>query len=122
MTDGHLVALDPTSFAAEGVLERAHLQAAIRENVGLLGDNLLVIAEEYGDFADANRRIDLLCIDREARPVVVELKRTNDGGHMELQALRYAAMVSTLTFDDVVNTYERHLARIDDRDPEDARS
>ena len=34
----------------------------------------------------------LLCIDREANLVVVELKRTEDGGHMDLQAIRYAAM------------------------------
>jgi hypothetical protein len=31
------------------------------------------------------------------RQTLVELKRTADGGHMELQALRYAAMVSTMT-------------------------
>ena len=42
MTDGTLVPVDQTSFAAEHVLERAHLQAAIRENIALLGDDLLV--------------------------------------------------------------------------------
>jgi len=31
--------------------------------------------------------------------VAIELKRTEDGGHMELQSTRYAAMVSTMTFD-----------------------
>jgi len=31
--------------------------------------------------------------------VVIELKRTNDGGHMELQAIRYASMVSAMTFE-----------------------
>ena len=31
-------------------------------------------------------------LDNAARLVVVELKRTDDGGHLELQALRYAAM------------------------------
>jgi hypothetical protein len=111
MTDGSLIPVVSTSFAAEGVLERTHLQAALRDNVSLLGEDLLVVAEEFGDFSDANRRIDLLCIDREARPVVVELKRTNDGGHMELQALRYAAMVSAMTFDDLLNIYRAHLSR-----------
>jgi hypothetical protein len=35
---------------------------------------------------------------------VTALKRTEDGGHMELQALRHAAMVSTMTFDQLVET------------------
>ena len=80
MSDGTLHFIEPTTFAAERVLERDDLQAAIKNNIGLLGDDLLVVAEEFGDFTDAHRRIDLLCIDREARPVVVELKRTTDGG------------------------------------------
>ena len=29
---------------------------------------------------------------------MIELKRTDDGGHMDLQAIRYAAMVSSMTF------------------------
>jgi hypothetical protein len=110
MSNGQLNEVAATRFADEGVLEREHLQAAIRENVAILGDDLLVVAEEFGEFADANRRIDLLCVDRSARLVVVELKRTNDGGHMELQSLRYAAMVSTMTADDLEKTFQKHLA------------
>jgi len=41
--------------------------------------------------------------------VVIELKRTEDGGHMELQAIRYAAMVSAMTFDGAVEIYGRYL-------------
>ena len=112
MTDGNLIEVPKTTFAAEKVLERSHLQAALREHIEVLGDDLLVVAEEFGDFKDARRRIDLLCVDHEARLVVVELKRTDDGGHMELQALRYAAMVSTMTFDQLVETYQRHLKAV----------
>lgn len=36
---------------------------------------------------------------------MIELKRTDDGGHMELQALRYAAMASTMTPDHLVSAY-----------------
>lgn len=55
---------------------------------------------------------------------MVELKRTEDGGHMELQALRYAAMVSVTTFDELVTTYARHLKNHNalDHDTDDARS
>ena len=40
---------------------------------------------------------------------MIELKRTEEGGYMDLQAIRYAAMVSTLTFDKLVTIYARHL-------------
>ncbi|HVT77888.1 MAG TPA: hypothetical protein VHD87_12720 [Acidimicrobiales bacterium] len=109
MSSGKLTPVASTTFAVEQILERRDLQAALRDNIAALGDDLLVVAEEFGGFADANRRIDLLCVDRDAHLVVVELKRTEDGGHLELQALRYAAMVSAMTFDDLVDVYARHL-------------
>ena len=37
------------------------------------------------------RRIDLLGNDRDTNLVIIELKRNDDSGHMELQAIRYAA-------------------------------
>src|SRR5277367_2146822 len=46
---------------------------------------------------------------QQANLVVIELKRTEDGGHMELQAIRYAAMVSTMTFEKAVEIYARFL-------------
>ncbi len=64
MTDGKLSQVPTTTFQIEGVLERDHLQSAIRDNIGLLGTDLLVVAEEFGEFSEANRRIDLLCVDR----------------------------------------------------------
>jgi hypothetical protein len=42
---------------------------------------------------------------------VVELKRDMTGQHMELQALRYAAMVSTMTFAQAVETFEQYLSK-----------
>ncbi len=113
-----------TRFRDEAILERQHLQAAIRDHIEVLGNDLLVVAEEFGEFEDANRRIDLLCVDRSARLVVVELKRTDDGSYMELQALRYAAMVSVMTFAELVQTYARHLRATgsEDSDIESARA
>jgi Endonuclease NucS len=124
LTTGALAPVARTTFAAEHVLERNHLQAAVRDHIDVLGEGLLVVSEEFGQFEDARRRIDLLCVDRRARLVVVELKRTDDGGHMELQALRYAAMVSVMTFDDLVSTYATHLAQTgcDDHDADTART
>lgn len=119
LNEGAMTAVSITTFAAEQVLERKHLQAALRDNIALLDPELMVIAEEWGDFEGTNRRIDLLCLDRQGRAVVVELKRTNDGGHMELQALRYAAMVSTMTSDDLERILAEHLGKMGE-DPESA--
>lgn len=96
-----------TTFAAESLFERRDLQRILRQDITPLGADLLVIAEEYGEWEDCSRRIDLLCLGRDARLVVVEIKRTQDGGHMELQAIRYAAMVSSMTLEQVIHTLAR---------------
>jgi hypothetical protein len=98
-----------TTFAAESIKERGDIQRLLRADISVLSPDLMVIAEEFSDWTDSQRRIDLLCIDREANLVVVELKRTEDGGHMELQAIRYAAMVSSMTFERVVAAHARYI-------------
>lgn len=113
MGDSHvskesLTKVNRTTFAEEGIQERTHLQAALRDHIDLIDADLCVVGEEFGDFEGANRRIDLLCLDTNCKLVVVELKRTADGGHMELQALRYAAMISTMTFAQVVRTFAKY--------------
>jgi hypothetical protein len=97
-----LEAVPATSFSEERILERKDLQRLLKADISILGEDLMVIKEEFGDWEESNRRIDLLCLDKQARLVVVEIKRTEDGGHMELQAIRYAAMVSNMTLDRVV--------------------
>jgi hypothetical protein len=104
---GELVAVAETSFGVEGLYERKHLHQLLLNRIQVLDERLMVIAEEFGDWLDSSRRIDLLCLDGEANLVVVELKRSDDGGHMELQALRYAAMVSAMTFGQLVQTHAR---------------
>ena len=99
--------VSPTTFAAESLLERKDLQRLLRADISPLGDDLMGIAEEYGEWEDSNRRIDLFCLSKDAGLVIVEIKRTDDGGHMELQALRYATMVSSMTLDQVVRAHAR---------------
>ncbi len=100
-----------TSFGKEGVLERWDLQRILRDQAEVLEDKLLIIYEEFGDWQDSKRKIDLLGLDDKGRLVVVELKRGETGEHMDLQAIRYAAMVANMTFEHIVQTYQEYLAK-----------
>ncbi len=94
-----------TTFAAAGIRERDDLQRLLRAQIGIVAEDTLIVAEEFGEWDGSNRRIDLLGLDKDANLVVFELKRTEDGGHMDLQAIRYAAMVSTMTLEKVTELY-----------------
>jgi hypothetical protein len=109
VTENRLEKLEPTTFAREHMLERSDLQRLLKTDISCISQNLMVIEEEFGDWEDSQRRIDLLCLNRQAHVVVLELKRTEDGGHMELQAIRYAAMVSSMTFDQLVSSHARYI-------------
>ena len=106
----NLTPLTPTTFAAEGLQERQDLQEALKRNIDAISPDCLVIADEFSDWEDSRRRIDLLAIDRNANLVVIELKRDEIGAHMELQALRYAAMIANMTFDKDCDYFERYIA------------
>lgn len=92
-----------------GIRERGDLQRVLRDHVGVIAPGTLVIAEEFSEWQDSRRRIDLLGIHEDGSLVVIELKRTDDGGHMDLQAIRYAAMVSPLTFERAVEVFSAYL-------------
>lgn len=108
--------VESTTFAEKGIFEK-FVQSLLRDSIDVVAPArdsdkdawALVIAEEFGNWEDSKRRIDLLAVDREANLIVIELKRTEDGGHMDLQAVRYAAMVSAMTFDSTITAYEDYL-------------
>jgi len=112
--------IDETSFSNAGLRERQDLQRLLRSQIEIVSPDTLVIAEEFSQWEDSNRRIDLLGIDKNGNLVVVELKRTEDGGQMELQSIRYAAMISTMTFVRAVEVYTEYLQR--NGSTEDART
>lgn len=115
----HLRKIEETSFKTAGIRERDDLQRLLRDQIEIILPDTRIIAEEFGEWEDSRRRIDLLGIDKDANLVVFELKRTEDGGYMDLQALRYAAMVSIMTFDKAVAVYSNYLQNLGgDRDAE----
>lgn len=108
--DRQIVPLDETTFENQG-LKEFDLQQMLKSQIDAISPDTLIVSEEFGDWEDRKNRIDLLGIDKNADLVVIELKRTTDGGYMDLQALRYAAMISTLTFDKLVDTYGSYLRK-----------
>lgn len=121
MTADAFRAISQASFADLKVKERGDLQRLLRSQIDVLGDELYVLAEEFGDWEESKRRIDLLAIDPQANLVVIELKCTIDGGHMELQAIRYASMVSAMTFERAEQIHGEYLTGIGEP-AEDART
>ncbi len=105
ITNSKFEALEKTSFETEKLYERYDLQRMLRDRPDLLEEELFVVAEEYGDWEESSRRIDLLALDGKGRLVVVELKRSDQDSLMDLQAIRYAAMVANMTLGQVIDAH-----------------
>ena len=75
----------------------------------LLEEGLFILAEEYGDWVEFGRRIDLLGLDADGRLVVVELKREDQDSLMDLQAVRYAAMVANTTLEQSIDAHQGYM-------------
>ncbi|HAA86444.1 MAG TPA: DUF4268 domain-containing protein [Kosmotogaceae bacterium] len=101
--------LRQTSFEEAGIKERDDLQRLLKDRIETVSPDTLIISEGFHQWEDSRREIDLLGVDKDANLVVIELKRTKDPGHAELQAIRYAAMVSAMTFEKAVEVYQDYL-------------
>ena len=69
-----------TSFGKAGVRERGDLQRLLREQIQIVSPDTLVIAEEFGEWEDSRRRIDLLGLDKTGNLVVIELSELTMAG------------------------------------------
>ncbi len=99
-----------TTFESEQILEEK-LRTLLRDQPEVLEEGLFIIAEEFSNWQDSGRSIDLLALDGEGNLVVIELKRTQTGDHSELQAIRYAAMAANMTLEDIVDAHQAYLRR-----------
>ena len=109
-SDG-LLPIPPTDFAAERIMERHDLQRRLRDRPDAIEPGLFIVAEEYGEWEESRRRIDLLGLDSDGNVVIVELKRTDQDVFMDLQAVRYASLVSALGVEDLVRAHAHYLSR-----------
>ncbi len=86
-----------SSFTGLNIWERQHIQEWVRTNPEILGEDLLIVSIEFDRFSNSDDRLDILALDRSGNLVIIELKRDSTAGHADLQAMRYAAMVSSMT-------------------------
>lgn len=107
-TSDEIRSIEPTTFEKQAVRERLDLQRLLCRQIDILDPNLFVITDEFDQWDDSRRRIDILCVEPTGRLVVIELKRTESGGHMELQAIRYAAMVARMTLEEASIVHARY--------------
>jgi hypothetical protein len=88
--------IDQGTFVEFNIWERSHVEEWVRTNPEMLGEELLVLTVEFDQFVNSSDRLDILAVDRDSNLVVVELKRDSVAGYADLQAIRYAAMVSSM--------------------------
>lgn len=106
-----LSAIRETTFVDESIKEDPDLRYILRAQPEVIEEGLFVLSEEFSNWQDSWRSIDLLGLDARGRLTVIELKRTATADHAELQAIRYAAMVSVLTSDNVVEAHQSYLKK-----------
>ena len=114
LTHESLTLIPRTTMQGQSFKERDDIQRHLMKDISVIvdkdtGDKLFVLKDEFMPWEDNNCRIDILALDQNGNFVVIELKRTEDGGHMDLQALRYAAMISTMTFEQAVTAHAELL-------------
>ena len=83
--------LDEVRFSEIGVKERSDIQQWIISNPMILGEDLLIIQEEFHGFAETDERLDLLALDCNGNTVVIENKRDDTGTDVVWQAIKYAS-------------------------------
>lgn len=104
------------SLADAGLRERDHLQEWVIANPHVLGMGTKIVAFEFGSWTGhtgekERDRLDVLALDTDGHLVVVELKRDKAPDTVEMQALKYAALVSRFTRDDLDKVHARYLSR-----------
>src|SRR6476646_10362077 len=99
------------SLQSVGFTERADLQRWVIKHPDIVGEGLLLVTSEFDQWEIRDQkvadRLDVLFLDAAGCPVVAELKRDRAPDTVDLQALKYAAYCSKLTFEDLVDAFAR---------------
>jgi hypothetical protein len=104
--------LVPVSLSDAGFLERSHLQEWVVAHPEILGNGVKIVTLEFAQWRAASGtperdRLDVLGLDRSGRLVVAELKRDVAPDTVEMQALKYAAMASRFSREELAAEHAR---------------
>lgn len=118
--DGNAAPLTSLGLAEAGLRERDDLQEWVIARPEILGPDVLIVAFEFDRWQDSRGerqrdRLDILGLDSEGRLVLAELKRDTAPDTVEMQAIKYAAMASRFTEEDLVSYHARFLTRRGDQ-------
>jgi hypothetical protein len=110
------VAATPIGLAQAGLRERQHLQEWVIAHPEVLGQSVKIVAFEFGSWTGhtgekERDRLDILALDADGHLIVVELKRDKAPDTVEMQALKYTALVSRFTRDDLDAVHARYLSQ-----------
>lgn len=100
--------LDRSTLVELKAREVQELERWLRDEPRLMGEPLKIVSSQLAGFDKTLDRLDLLAVDQNGRLVVVEIKRNETSSGQDLQALRYAAYVSTMTAEQVVEQYRAY--------------
>ena len=103
---------EPISLAEAGLKERADLQEWVIAHPDILGADVKVVAFEFNRWSTGSGpapqdRLDVLGLGQDGRLVVAELKRDMAPEPTQLQAIKYAAMVSRFTVESLADQYAK---------------
>ncbi len=106
----------PVSLVDAGLREREHLQEWVLEHPQILGDDVKIVSFEFGRWTNTSGavekdRLDVLGLDVDGQLVVVELKRDKAPDTVDMQALKYAALASRFTREDLDTLHASYLSK-----------
>lgn len=99
------------SIKDAGITEN-YIRDLVAANIADFFPDLKTISTEFTSWNDSTRRLDILAIDTDRNLWVMEFKRDNDAAHAELQAIRYAAMLSVCDFDNLVDAGFKYRTKL----------
>ncbi len=101
--------IQEVNFSDINMKEKEHIQKCIISHPEILGEDLLIIQEEFAKFEGTKERFDLLALDKKGNLVVIENKRDDSGADVTWQAVKYASYCSTLSRSNVLTIFEQYL-------------
>jgi hypothetical protein len=108
---GSSTVCEEIDFTNQDILECKDLAKGIEKYPSMLGEELLIITDQWIKFSNTKENVNLLALDRAGNLVIIHVRLGEDHTSDPLQTLSYAAYGSALTISDLVEMYVRYQKR-----------